>query len=70
MAVPPESSSAVSNDSAEALRQIVAHLEAVDDYLNGVLLLQLQLRRIRQIADLTVDPRADVALTGEVFQWF
>ncbi len=54
----------------QALRQIVAHLEAVDDYLNGVLLLQLQLRRIRQIADLAVDPRADVALTGEVFQGF
>ena len=38
MAVPPESSSAVSERLGQALRQIVAHLEAVDDYLTGVLL--------------------------------
>ena len=54
----------------QALRQIVAHLKAVDDHLDGVLLLQLQLRRIRKIADFAVDPRADVALAGEVFQGF
>ena len=35
-----------------------------------MLLLQLQLRRIRKIADFAVDPRADVALAGEVFQGF
>ena len=54
----------------QALRQIVAHLKAVYDHLDGVLLLQLQLRRIRKIADFAVDPRADVALAGEVFQGF
>ncbi|VGP67581.1 hypothetical protein SB00610_03288 [Klebsiella quasipneumoniae subsp. similipneumoniae] len=54
----------------QTLRQIVADLEAVDDHLDGVFLLQLQLRRIREIADFAVDPCADIALAGEVFQGF
>ena len=50
--------------------EIVADLKAVDHDFDGMFLLQLQLRRIGEIADFAVDPRADIALPGEVFQRF
>lgn len=52
------------------MRHVVAHLEAIDHHFDGVFLLQLQLRRIGQIAHFTVDARADIALGGQVFQRF
>ncbi|CVG16775.1 Uncharacterised protein [Serratia marcescens] len=54
----------------QALRHVLAHLEPVDHHFDGVFLLQLQLRRIGQIAHFTVDARADIALGGQVFQRF
>ena len=54
----------------QTLGQIVTHFEAIDHHLNGVFLLQFQLRWIGKIADLAVDPRADIALAGQVLQRF
>ena len=54
----------------QARAEIVAHLKAVNHHFNSVFLLQLQLWRIGEIADLAVDPRADVALPGKVFKGF
>ncbi len=54
----------------ETRRQILAHLEAIDDDFDGVLFLQLQLRRIGKIAHFAIDTRADVALRRKVFQRF
>lgn len=69
MAVPPDAPARFQK-TRPARAEIVAHLKAVNHHFNGVFLLQLQLRRIGEIADLAVDPRADVALPGEVFQRF
>ncbi len=44
----------------------VLHREPVDDHLDGVLLLLLQRRRVRQLDGLAVHPRAGVALGLEV----
>lgn len=52
----------------EALLQIVTHLEAVHHHLDGVLLLQLQGRGIREIAHLPVDAGTDITLGRQVFQ--
>ncbi len=55
---------------SEAGRQIFAYFEAIDHDFNGVLFLQLQLRRIGKIAHFAVDTRPDVALRRKIFQRF
>ncbi len=52
----------------EALLQIVTHLEAVHHHLDGVLLLQLQGRGIREITHLPVDAGTDITLGRQVLQ--
>lgn len=52
----------------QAQGQVIAHLEAIHHHLDGVLLVQLQGGRIRQIAHLAVDAGADVTLGRQVLQ--
>lgn len=64
--MPPESPSAVSTESVSRLLGAVLDGEAVDDHLDGVLLLLLQGRRLGELDRLSVDPRPAVPLGLEV----
>lgn len=64
--MPPHSLRAVSTESVSRLLGAVLDGEAVDDHLDGVLLLLLQLGRLGQLDRLAVHPGAGVALGLEV----
>ena len=46
----------------QTLADVIAYLEAVDDHLDGVLLVQLEIGRVVELIDLAIDPRTDIAL--------
>ena len=48
--------------------KVLAHLEAIHHHLDGVLLVQLQSRRIGEVAHLAVDTGTDVALGRQILQ--
>ena len=52
----------------QALLQIGTHLEAVDHYVNRMLLLLIQLRRFVQLIELAVDPGTNKTLRTQFFE--
>ena len=52
----------------QALLQVGAHFEAVDDDFDGVLLLLIEFRRLVEFAQLAVDARADETLGAQLFE--
>ena len=52
----------------EALLDVLAHLETVDDDFDGVLAAQVELGRVVEFADRAIDPRAHVALGAQFRQ--
>lgn len=64
--MPPERPSAVSTESVSRPLGAVLDGEAVDDHLDGVLLLLLERGRLGELDGLAVDPSAAVALGLEV----